>query len=133
MTFDPKELRERFRQQSTDELLKLVNVDSAAYQAEAIDCAKDELRSRGLWYLDSDGGEKYGVAEESLEKRGRALLKDRECGNCGGEMRSGSLFVGSEVSLQFHDNYEQKVVEAQVCGRCGVVRLVVDLDSEIVR
>ena len=46
-----------------------MNVDSAEYQPDAIECVRDELRSRGLWYIDSEGEEKYGIAEELSQER----------------------------------------------------------------
>jgi len=69
MTFDLEELRAKFKLQLTEDLLRIVNVDLAEYQPDAIECVRDELRSRGLWYIDSEGEEKYGIAEESLKKK----------------------------------------------------------------
>jgi len=46
-------------------------------------------------------------------------------------MRSGLLFSDKELTILFTDNNEERFVQAFACPMCGVVRLAVDLDTEV--
>jgi len=46
-------------------------------------------------------------------------------------MLRGSLYGESEMTMVFHDDEEERFVQALVCGECGVVKLAIDCDTDV--
>ena len=59
------------------------------------------------------------------------VVEDPPCSVCGKQMRRGSLYGGSELTVVFHDGDEERFVEALVCVTCGVVKLAIDYDTDV--
>jgi hypothetical protein len=120
------QLKERISQMSDYELRQMVEVDYADYRSEALEFAKAELASRRVSFEAPQF-----EADEDDSDDSEPSWADVPCGNCGGAMRSGLLFSDKELTIVFSDNNEERFVQAYACPRCGVVRLAVDLDTEV--
>lgn len=121
------ELKDRISQMSDRELLQIVEVEYDAYRIEALQFVEEELGKRMIPFekpeLDADEADD----DDSIV----AARRDVACGNCGGVMRSGLLFSEKELTILFADNNEERFVQAFACTACGVVRLTVDLETEV--
>ena len=126
-------LRERISLLSTEELLRMVGKDRREYRPEAIEFARAELDERrategGDADDEGDGAAFSGNGTASaVVPAGDARL----CHVCGGTMRQGALFADREITVYFDDTDEERFVEVLVCGTCGDVRMVVDLDTDV--
>ena len=115
------QLKERIRQMSDFELRQIVEVDHADYRPEALEFAKAELAQRRVSF----------EAPEDDADDSEPSWADVPCGNCGGAMRSGLLFSDKELTILFTDNNEERFVHAFACPSCGVLRLAVDLETDV--
>jgi len=120
------QLRERISEMSDYELRQIVEVDYADYRPEALEFAKAELAKRRVSFEATEF-----EADEDEDDDSEPSWADVPCGNCGGEMRSGLLFSDKELTILFTDNNEERFVQAFACPRCGVVRLAVDLGTDV--
>jgi hypothetical protein len=129
-------LRERISMLSTEELLRMVGKDRREYRPEAIEYARAELDARRAAEegdADDEGDEGNDAA---FSGNGSAVsvvpaVEAQPCDICGGAMRQGALFADREITVYFDDTDEERFVEVMVCGACGNVRLVVDLDTDV--
>ena len=127
-----RELRERIAAMSDAELWRVVGKDRREYRAEAIQFAREELDARQAAAGPQAGEPDDQDDDETMEDGRGAMAADRQpCDICGGRMRRGALFADREMTVYFDDTDEERFVEALVCGACGNLRLVVDLDTEV--
>ncbi len=149
MNEDFKRLRERMSSLSSEDLLRIVNVEYRDYRPEALEYAKAELDSRGLAYgrpksssLKLDGGSHdvdYPDDDGQLDQEDGesdqgdfAEFKPSFCIVCGAQTRSGYLFAGKgEMTVVLSDNNEERFVELDACPKCGHVRLIVDFETDV--
>ena len=120
------QLKERISQMSDYELRQMVEVDYGDYRPEALEFAKSELAQRRVSF---EIPEIKDAGDENDEQEPE--WADIPCGNCGEAMRAGLLFSDKELTIVFTDNNEERFVQAFACTSCGVVRLAVDLDTEV--
>ena len=130
---DPRELKERIVNLSDEELIRMVTEEAEDYRSDALDYAKAELRSRNVDYStppsdaeDADESESESVDPLSLGPKGG-------CPSCNGPLRTGTLTGEREVTIVFSDNKEERFVLVSVCGRCGLVSMSVDLETDVSR
>ena len=121
-------LRERIRQMSDEELIKMVCEDASQYRQNALQAAEAELAARGIELVDEDATAQAEGEFFHGRKLDEALLT---CRVCHGEMRKGYLYGQKEVIVMFTDNSEERFVEVLACSRCGQVRLLVDYETEV--
>ena len=121
-------LKERISGMSNEDLLKIVTVERGDYRREAVDLASRELQSRGVPFEPGDD-----IEEEDEFESGAVLSSDNlpPCHLCGGAMRFGQLFADRELTIFFPDEEEDRFVQAIACSKCGQLRLIVDLDTDI--
>ena len=121
-------LKERIRGMSNEELLKIVTVERRDYRREAVDLATRELQSRGVPYEPADD-----IEDDDEGDGSEVFLSDNlpPCHLCGGAMRFGQLFADKELTIFFPDDEEDRFVQAIACSKCGQVRLIVDLETDI--
>ena len=128
-------LREKIKGLSDEELKRMVEVEFDDYRAEAIDYAKGEMDARGLKYTSLPAGSRDSAEEDDEEDDDEdgeyELPPPLMCMNCGANMRLGYLFTEREATIIFADNNDQRFVEMHVCPRCGNVRIVVDMETEV--
>jgi hypothetical protein len=121
---DQREFKEHIEKLTDDELIKIVCEDYDDYRAEALQLAEAELAARGIEVEDEP--------EESLDESGEVVREPAPpCQLCQGEMRSGVLFAGKELTIFFADRNEERFVEVLACSQCGQVKLKVDYLTEI--
>jgi len=114
-------LKQRISQMADSELLRMVNQESADYRAEALDLARSELAQRGNPTDQSRGGLSETIAP---------AYAGAPC-SCGGQWRSGLLFADQEMTIVFSDTQEERFVKVVGCSRCGQLRLMVDLETDV--
>jgi hypothetical protein len=125
-----KELKDRISQMSDQQLLQIVEVEYKDYRKEAIEFAEAELTKRSMPF--QKPGDKLNYSDEDEETDSVISARsDVACGNCGGKMRSASLFAEHELTILFSDSNEERFVQAFVCTACGDVRLVADLQTDV--
>lgn len=61
---------------------------------------------------------------------GKAFVP-RACPDCGGTMRSGSVYGDMETTMVFHDTGEERYLRALACPRCRQVRFLVDFETDV--
>jgi len=108
---------------SDQELLDIVEIDFNDYREEAIEFAKDELRSRGIVF--DETGTKKRKPTLGQEKR------SEPCEKCGGKARRGTLFENREIIFLFDDIEEQRFLNVIACRSCGHVKVNVDLATDV--
>jgi hypothetical protein len=123
-------LRERISELSDEELRQMVEVDYDDYRPEAIEYAKSQMDARGLRYTSPPPTEDEDTDEDE-EDEDYELPAPLTCTNCGAGMRLGYLFTERETTIIFADNSEQRFVEMHVCPRCGNVKIVIDMETEV--
>ena len=130
---DPRELKERIVNLSDEELIRMVTEEAEDYRSDARDYAKAELRSRNVDY--STPPSDTEDADESESERADPLSLGRKggCPSCNGPLRRGTLTGEREVTIVFSDNKEERFVLVSVCGRCGLVSMSVDLETDVGR
>lgn len=134
-----RELKNRISLLSTEELLRMVGKDRREYRPEAIEFAKAELDARRAAEAGDDSDEDEAgdeAAQDTFNDNGNAgsivpAVEAQPCNICGGAMRRGALFADREITVYFDDTEEERFVEVTVCGACGNVRMVVDLDTDV--
>jgi hypothetical protein len=128
-----RELRERIAEMSDAELLRLVGKDRREYRAEAIEFAREEINARQAAADSQDDEADDDAADDEDDADGASVpaIGRQPCDICGGAMRRGALFADREMTVYFDDTDEERFVEALVCGACGNLRLVVDLDTDV--
>lgn len=121
-------LRERIRQMSDEDLIKMVCEDASQYRQDALQCAEAELAARGIELVDEDAP----VQEEGEFFHGKKLDESLlACPVCHSKMRTGYLYGQKEVIIMFTDNSEERFVEVLACSGCGQVRLLVDYETKV--
>jgi len=93
------ELKQSISRLSDEDLLKMVNVDSAQYRQEALDHARDELVKRGI----QDSANERGETDEPVPCKFCGQLLDAtatECSHCGGGTPYGVLLDDAEQQLE---------------------------------
>lgn len=60
------------------------------------------------------------------EERGAVI-----CQFCGNTMRRGELFSDREVTVMLADPQEERFLNLFACRACGLVRLVVDYETDV--
>jgi hypothetical protein len=125
-----QELKDRISQMSDQKLLRIVEVEYEDYRKEAIEFAEAELTKRSMPFK-KPSDEPSGSDEDEETGSARSAESSVPCGNCGGRMRSGSLFAEHELTILFSDSNEERFVQAFVCVACGDVRLVADLETDV--
>jgi hypothetical protein len=123
-----EEFKEHISKLSDDELVKIVCEDYADYREEALQYAEAELAARGI-QIEDETVESTG--EQAAEGETIITGKTPVCQICNGEMRSGVLFAGKEVTVFFSDTSEERFVEVLACTQCGQVKMVVDYDTDV--
>ncbi|MEK6300109.1 MAG: hypothetical protein AABO41_05255 [Acidobacteriota bacterium] len=126
-----RELQERIKGMSNEELLKIVTVERGDYRREAIDFATRELQSRGVPFEPGDDVEDDDDDEDNNASgtiSGKSLLP---CELCGGAMRVGQMFADKELTIFFPDDDEERFVQAVACNDCGHLRLLVDFETDV--
>ena len=130
-----RELRERIARMSDAELWRVVGKERREYRAEAVQFAREELDARQAESqadeYDAADDEEAADAAEVADAAEIATDGRQPCNVCGGPMRRGALFADREITVYFDDTEEERFVEAEVCGACGNVRLMVDLDTDV--
>jgi len=124
------ELKDRISQMSDSELLRIVEVEYADYRREALEFAQAELTKRFVPFEELTREQMNDVEDDEVDSELSADVGP-PCNACGGAMRAGLLFSDRELTILFRDNSEERFVQALVCRRCGTVRLVVDLETEV--
>lgn len=124
-----RELQERVRGMSNEELLKIVTVERGDYRREAIDFATRELQSRGVPFEPGDDVEDDDDDEVTAATISRKSLLP--CDLCGGAMRVGQMFADRELTIFFPDDDEERFVQAVACNDCGHLRLLVDFETDV--
>jgi hypothetical protein len=124
-----RELRERIARMSDAELWRVVGKDRREFRAEAVQFAREELDARQA-ESQADEADEAGD-EDNTNAASGAAIERQPCNVCGGPMRRGALFADREITVYFDDTEEERFVEAEVCGACGNVRLMVDLDTDV--
>jgi hypothetical protein len=122
------EFKEHIAKLSDDELVKIVCEDYADYREEALQFAEAELAARGIQIEDET---EEGAEGKTAESETIITGKTPVCQICNGEMRSGVLFAGKEVTVFFSDTNEERFVEVLACTQCGQVKMVVDYDTDV--
>lgn len=124
------ELKERLSQMSDRELLKIVEEEYDDYRREAVEFAEQELTKRNVPFespelVDDDDD------DEEVEAVSGVNESTVSCSNCGGKLRAGLLFADKELTVLFQDNNEERFIQVLACTSCGVVRLTVDLFTDV--
>jgi hypothetical protein len=109
------ELKERISKLSDEDLLKMVNVDSAQYRQEALDHARDELAKRGV----QDSAIEPFETHEPIQCKFCGQLLDAtatECSRCGAGTPYGVALDDVEQQLEFAvdrslQRYEYRMVQ----------------------
>jgi hypothetical protein len=137
-----KELEERIRQLSDDELVDMVQVHAGDYHEESLEIARQELKSRRISWKDSPDDQTEEPFIEDADPTGLSELAANptfKCRHCGGKVRRGSLVVGDadclehpmEALVQFHDAFEQRYCFVLACTGCGRTELAVDFITPV--
>ena len=120
--------RERIRQMSDDELIRMVCDEADQYREDVLQYVEAELAARGIELEEEDEPNQQTGAVISGRKLDESLLT---CAVCRSRMRTGALFAQKEVTIMFNDNNEERFVEVLACSNCGQVRLLVDYDTDV--
>ena len=132
MSDEIEELKDRITGLSDDELVHMVTISADDYREEALDCARAELRRRGVDY--STVKEKAAEPPASFEPFPTMSGGNPDasvCAICGGQLRAGSLVAEKELTVIFNDNREERFVKVNVCTRCGQLSLVADFETDV--
>ena len=121
-------MRERIRQMSDEELIRMVCDDADQYREDALQYAEAELAARGIELEEEDEPNQQAGDFIGGRKLDESLLT---CAVCRGRMRAGSLFAQKEVTVLFDDNSEERFVEVLACSNCGQVRLLIDYETDV--
>ena len=121
-------MRERIRQMSDDELIRMVCDDADQYREDVLQYAEAELAVRGIELEEDDEPNQQPGAVIGGRKLDESLLT---CAVCRSRMRAGALFAQKEVTILFNDNNEERFVEVLACSNCGQVRLLVDYETDV--
>jgi len=124
-------------QLSTAELIRVITEDADDYTKEALEIARGELSRRGgaiptsmVRHTSEKGGD--GFDDASPEEIANAYKdRDKQCRDCGGNLRYAALQSQNEVFLTFLDTHELRFLEVDVCVRCRKVTLRADLETEV--
>src|SRR5713101_5746219 len=92
------ELKDRISQMSDDQLLRIVEVEYADYRKEAIEFVEAELAKRSMPFQKRSHEQIDSDEDEETDSVISATI-NAPCENCGGAMRSGSLFADKELTL----------------------------------
>jgi hypothetical protein len=130
---DPRELKERMANLTDEELIRMVTEEAADYRSDALDYAKAELRSRNIDYSTppSDAEEPDESESESVDPL--PVRRRDGCPSCNGPLRAGTLMGEKEITIIFSDNKEERFMLVSACGKCGLVSMSVDLETEVSR
>lgn len=130
-----EELRLRMSHLSDEELLSIVTREASEYREDALVCARKELRSRGIDYESAPSDDIASTENEPAEpaESVEPLLLNRAtgCPVCNGRLRAGTLVAEKEITIIFSDNQEERFVQVAACSRCGLISMVVDLETAI--
>ena len=121
-------MRERIRQMSDDELIRMVCDEADQYREDVLQYVEAELAARGIELEEEDEPNQQTGAVISGRKLDESLLT---CAVCRSRMRTGALFAQKEVTIMFNDNNEERFVEVLACSNCGQVRLLVDYETDV--
>lgn len=121
------ELKDRISQMSDRELLRIVEVEYNDYRAEALEFAREELQKRSVPFEQFEPDADAAEDTDSPDP----IRNIAPCRDCGGVMRSGSLFADKELTMLFNDDNEERFVQVFACTACGAVRLAIDLETDV--
>ena len=131
MSENERELRDRIKGLSDEELVEMVTRDSRDYRPAAIDYAKSELRSRRIDFSEPDNSEAAPANFDPFPATSPPGRSETKCEICGGALRSGILVAEKELTIVFSDNKEERFLKVNACVQCGEVSLVVDFDTKV--
>ena len=128
-----KQLKQRFRGLTDDELVEMVTVGASDYRKEAIDYAHAEIEDRGLDLSERVEEIKESDETETVEETDNTRLdsKGLACLHCGGQMLPGTLVAEKELTIIFDRARVERFVRALACTKCGQLSLVVDLQTDV--
>ena len=132
MSEDIQELRVRIAGLSDDELIEMVTVAAGDYRQDALDCARSELRSRGVDFSEVQSNEAEPPGGfEPFPTTPPTTPEGSTCVICGGQLRAGTLVAEKELTIIFSDTREERFIKVGACVRCGTLSFAADYDTNV--